>query len=207
MHRRNILLGALGLAAMAPLASVSTALAVEAPGADKFVEGLGNRAVSVLADPQRTNAKIRAEFASLLKDGFDLDTIGRFVLGRYWNTASEPQKAEYQKLFADMVVNVYTQRFSQYAGETFKVTGQRAEGERDTMVTSQIVRPDGPPVNVQWRVRPRQAGLKIIDVLVEGVSMSITQRDDFASVIESNGGRIQALLDVLRKRAAPGNVG
>ena len=207
MHRRTILAGTLGLMAAVPLAAFSQAHSAEAPGAAKFVQGLGDRAVAVLADPQRTNAKIRAEFDRLLHDGFDLDTIGRFVLGRYWNTASEPQRVEYQKLFADMVVNVYTQRFSQYAGETFKVTGQRAEGERDTMVTSQIVRPDGPPVNVHWRVRPREAGLKIIDVLVEGVSMSITQRDDFASVIESNGGRIQALLDVLRRRAAPGNVG
>jgi phospholipid transport system substrate-binding protein len=161
----------------------------------------------VLADPQRTNAKIRQEFVRLLREDFDLDTIGRFVLGRYWNSASQPQRDEYQKLFSEMIVNVYTQRFSQYAGEKFKVTGQRAEGDRDTMVTSQIVRPDGPPVNVQWRVRPRDAGLKIIDVLVEGVSMSITQRDDFASVIESNGGRFQALLDALRRRAQTGNVG
>jgi phospholipid transport system substrate-binding protein len=208
MLRRQFVLGTLALALAGSVTLLAPARSIAAPATPSaFVQGLGDRAVAVLADPQRTTPKVRAEFDRLLHEGFDLPTIGRFVLGRYWNTATPQQQEEYQKLFADMIVNVYTERFNQYAGEKFKVMGERKEGARDSIVTSQIVRPQGEPVNVQWRVRPRDSGLKIIDVIVEGVSMSITQRDDFASVIGNNGGRIEALLDVLRKRAQTAKAG
>src|SRR5262245_55022854 len=102
MQRRSVLLGALSVATVGAHLPLSSVLAAAAPEAGKFVQGLGDRAVAVLADPQRTNAKIRAEFDRLLHEGFDLETIGRFVLGRYWNTTTPPQRDEYQKLFADM---------------------------------------------------------------------------------------------------------
>lgn len=171
-----------------------------AKGAADFVQSLGDRAIAVLADPKVSDAQAVEVFRDLLNKNFDVGTIGRFVLGRYWNTATAEQRDEYISLFERMIVDVYAQRFNQYAGETFKVTGARPEGERDTVVTSQVLRPTGPPVNVAWRVRNRDGGFKIIDVVVENVSMSVTQRSEFASVIEQNGGRFEALLDALRQR-------
>ena len=68
------------------------------------------------------------------------------------------------------------------------------------MVTSQVIQKDGPPVNLQWRVRKKDGGLRVVDVVVEGVSMSVTQRSDFASVIQSGGGKLDALIAHLRDR-------
>lgn len=178
----------------------------QAQGAADFVQALGDRAIAVLADPKVSDAQAVEEFRRLLNLNFDVTTIGRFVLGRYWNTATEAQRKEYMNLFERMIVEVYAQRFNQYAGETFKVTSARADGARDAVVTSQVLRPNGPPVKVDWRVRSRDDGHRIIDVVVEGVSMSVTQRSEFASVIESNGGRFDALLDALRKRAQTAQV-
>ena len=102
------------------------------------------------------------------------------------------------------MVETYANRFVDYAGETFKITGATPAGDSDTMVSTQVVRPSGPPVNVEWRVRSRDGSHKIIDVVVEGVSMGVTQRSEFASVIQSNGGRIAGLIDALRQRVSKG---
>ena len=129
-----------------------------------------------------------------------IPTIGRFVLGRYWRTASREQQQEYLELFENMVVETYARRFTEYSGETFRVLGSRGEGEGDTMVQSQIVRPAGPPIQVAWRVRERNGQFRIIDVSIEGVSMAVTQRNEFGAVIQRNGGRIEPLLETLRGR-------
>lgn len=169
-------------------------------GAAQFVQGLGDRAIGILADPKVSDSEALNVFRALLTENFDVLTIGRFVAGRNWNSATEPERTEYTRLFETMIVEVYAQRFNQYAGETFKVTGSRAEGERDAIITSQVLRPSGPPVNVAWRVRSRDGTYRIVDVIVENVSMSVTQRSEFASVIDQNGGRFEALLNALRQR-------
>ncbi len=208
-HRRSPLTGAAllllaGVAALtAPAMVIGTAQAEAAPtsqAAAKFVQSLGDRAIATLADPKNSKDQAKVVFRDLLNQNFDINTISRFVLGRYWNIATDAQKKEYQALFEQMIVEVYAERFSQYAGESFKVGGAQASGENDAVVSSQVLRPDGPPVNVSWRVRNKDGGFKIIDVIVENVSMSVTQRSEFASVIDSNGGKFDALLDALRQR-------
>ncbi len=177
------------------------AQATQAPqAAAGFVQSLGDKAIATLADPKISDDQSKEIFRQLLNENFDVNTIGRFVLGRYWNSANEAQRKEYMELFERMIVEVYAERFSQYAGESFKVAGAQPAGERDAVVSSQVLRPSGPPVNVAWRVRSKDGGFKIVDVVVENVSMSQTQRSEFASVIENNGGRFQALLDALRQR-------
>lgn len=209
-HRRSPLTGAAllllaGVAAIAaPTLAPATAFAQTVKGpqaAADFVQSLGDKAIATLADPKNGKDKSKAVFRELLNRNFDINTISRFVLGRYWNVATDAQKKEYQALFEQMIVEVYAERFSQYAGESFKVGGGQASGENDAVVVSQVLRPDGPPVNVSWRVRNKDGAFKIIDVIVENVSMSVTQRSEFASVIESNGGRFDALLDALRQRS------
>ncbi|PWC33600.1 ABC transporter substrate-binding protein [Azospirillum sp. TSO35-2] len=169
-------------------------------GASAFIQKLGNDAIATFSDKSLSRPQATERFRVLLNAGFDVPYIGRWVLGRYWNSATEPQRAEYQKLFEQMIVNTYAERFVEYSGETFKITGTAPAGEADSMVTTQIVRPSGPPVNVSWRVRKTPTGFKIIDVVVENVSMGVTQRQEFASVVEQNGGRVDALIQALRQK-------
>lgn len=169
-------------------------------GAGAFIQSLGNEAIATFSDKSVPRDQAVQKFRTLLYRGFDVPYIGRFVLGRFWNQATPPQQEEYQKLFEKMIVSTYADRFIEYSGETFKITGSRPEGDTDAVVTTQIVRPNGPPVNVDWRVRKRDSGFKIIDVIVEGVSMSVTQRSEFASVISSSGGQIEGLLRAMRQK-------
>jgi phospholipid transport system substrate-binding protein len=182
------------------LVAAAPVRAADPAQAQSFIEGLGQRAVEILNEPDLDADRAVAQFRTLFRESFDIPTIGRFVLGRYWRTASREQQQEYLELFENMVVETYARRFTEYSGETFRVLGSRGEGEGDTMVQSQIVRPAGPPIQVAWRVRERNGQFRIIDVSIEGVSMAVTQRNEFGAVIQRNGGRIEPLLETLRGR-------
>ena len=167
--------------------------------AQKFIEKLGEDAISFLSNNElSTDAKAK-EFRRIMNASFDMKTIGRFVLGKNWRTATPEQQAEYQKLFNNMIVQVYTVRLDNYQGQKFEVGSVRDVGKKDLLVTSHILPTDSPKVKVDWRVRQKNGRYKIIDVLIEGVSMSLTQRSDFSSVIQRGGGDIEVLLEHLRK--------
>lgn len=194
LNRRLLLTAAFVALAVAP---ASAADQVEA--ARSFIQTLGAETISTFSDRSLPKGAARERFTGLLRKGFDVPYIGRWVLGRFWSQATPEQQAEYQALFEKLIVDTYASRFAGYSGETYKVTGTRVE-DPDVIVITQISRPSGPPVDVEWRVRSKGDDHRIIDVVVGGVSMGITQRSEFASVV-SNGG-IDGLLRALRSRPA-----
>jgi phospholipid transport system substrate-binding protein len=208
MNRRRFILACAALLAFAGTVALPSAGRADArsDAAAKFVQDLGARAIDVLVKPQLARDEAMRRFRVLLNEGFDVPYISRFVLGQNWRTATPQQQQEYGTLFERLIVQVYADRFAQYSGknldvnETLKITGSRPEGDTDSIVSSQIIRPDAPPVAVDWRIRSRGDQQKVIDVAVEGVSMSVTQRSEFSSVIQRGGGKIEALLDTLRQR-------
>jgi phospholipid transport system substrate-binding protein len=132
---------------------------------------------------------------------FDGPGIARFVLGRYWRSASEQEQQEFLRLFEDYVVFVYGTRLSNFNGETFKVRSSRTD-ESGTVVSSDIVGPSGEaPIKVDWRLITDKGAFKINDVVIEGISMLVTQRSEFASVIQRHGGQVGGLLTMMRERA------
>jgi len=165
-----------------------------------FIADLGDRAVRALADKSLTHTDRQEKFRELFLEGFDVRTLGRFAVGRYWRKATKSQQTEYRGLFTEYVVQTYSSRFGQYSGEKIKVTEQRPVGKKDALVKSTLVRPEGAPVSIDWRVRERKHKLRIIDIIVEGVSMAITQRDEFASVLRRGGGDFEVLITVLKEK-------
>lgn len=176
-----------------------SARAADTAKAQAFVQQMSGQALEVVRQPDMPYAQAYQAFDRIFSTGFDVPTIGQFVLGRYWRTATEPQKREYMELFRKFVVKTYTDRFRQYNGEKFEVTGARAVEGGDVLVDSRIVSPSGrPPVSVGWRVRDRSGQMKVIDVILENLSMSQNQQSEFQSVISQNGGDVEALLKKLR---------
>ncbi len=90
-----------------------------AAGARDFIDSMGARAIAFLSDPSLGQEQRKAQFRKLLRDSYDMDTIARFALGRYWRLSSAGQRKEYLKLFETMVVNVYARRFEDYKGQKF----------------------------------------------------------------------------------------
>lgn len=191
-----LLMVSLGGAA-APAAAEAAATSPEE--ASKFVQDLGSRAVALFSSYTPAEAaKNEEEFRQIFREGFDFPLIGRFVLGRFWRQATPEQQEEYRKLFEAWVLDTYTRRIGAYRGETFKITGAQTIQDNDALVETEIVRPDAPPVKAGWRVRNIDGHMKIIDVMVEGVSMALTQRDEFASVVQNKG--LDGLLAELRTK-------
>ena len=163
--------------------------------ASRFVQQLGEQAINVLQDDGISLAQREMQFRALLIEGFDLNLIGRFVLGRARKTADEGQRQNYLRAFGEFIVRKYSAMLGGYAGETMTVVSEQAAGAKDILVHTRLDRPSGPAIEAHWRVRGQDGRRHIIDVMVEGISMAATQRAEFKSVIRRHGidGRIQIL--------------
>ncbi len=165
-----------------------------------FIADLGKEAIQILQAHEDSAAR-KAAFSKLFTADFDVPAIGKFVLGRYWRAATPAEQAQYIQVFGKYVVAIYASRFSSYSGEEFKVLGSHADDANTSIVTSQIIRPSGgPPYSIEWQVAKEGDGYKITNVIVENVSMALTQRQEFASVIEQNGGSVAALISMLQQK-------
>ena len=197
LNRRRFLMLAAAVSALAGGPDL-----VRAEGdAEGFVQSLGDQAIETLTGPDVTPA-IRAErFRTLLKQNFDVPAIGKTVLGRYWKIATDAEREEYLKLFEDFLVANYAKRFAEYTGQKFQVRGTRPEGNDLLTVQTLIQTPDGgEPARLDWLLRDVGTDYKILDLKIEGISMSETHRAEFASVIQSSGGKVEGLLDALRNK-------
>ncbi len=184
----------------APQATRGHDQAIQTP-AGKFIQNLGDRAIKIIANKQITASQRSAEFSKILSEDFDLRTIGRFVIGRTWNEATPAQQADYMDAFKALVIRNYGNRMTLYTGEGFVVVGTRTESDMDTIVLSQITHPDGSePTTIDWRVRLKDGKMGVIDVVVEGVSLSVTQKQEYAAVIQNNGGKIDGLLKLMHEQ-------
>ncbi len=162
-----------------------------------FIRMLGNQALAVLRSSATLDQKT-TYFHQMLRQDFDLSEVSRFVLGPYWRVASGGQRREFRSLFEDYLVHYYGQRFAQYGGESLEVNGSRTD-PAGVMVTSQIIRPQGPPIEVYWRLAVSDGRYKISDVSIDGVSMALSQRSEFAGIVQRNGGRVAGLLATMRE--------
>jgi len=158
-----------------------------------FIENLTSEGIGFLSNAGLSQDQKKSEFKKLLHKNFDMRTLGRFSLGRYWNVATKSEQSEYQKLFEDMIVDVYARRFGDYSGQELVVNSARADGKSDAIVSSHI-KHNGQKISVDWRVRKKNGSMNVIDVIVEGVSMATTQRSEFSSIIQRGGGQVDALL-------------
>ena len=196
MTRRFLLTTLLLLIATESSAAPPSAITADA---DVFMNELWTRAVEVLSKKFPVAERL-ARFRQLFHADFDGPGIARFVLGRYWRSASKEEQQEYLNLFEDYVVFVYGTRLSNFSGETFKVRGSRTD-ENGTIVSTDILHPGGePPIKVDWRLVSDNGAFKINDVVIEGISMMVTQRSEFASVIQRHGGQIGGLLALMREK-------
>jgi len=201
MTRRSLLTIMSLLIASAWWTTASDAVAADA---NLFMNQFWGQTVEVLSK-KVPRAERLARFRQLYLADFDGPGIARFVLGRYWRSASEQEQQEFLRLFEDYVVFVYGTRLSNFGGETFKIRGSRTD-ESGTIVSTDIVSPNGDaPIKVDWRLITDHGSFKINDVIIEGISMLVTQRSEFATVIQRHGGRVGELLAMMRERTKTAN--
>lgn len=166
-----------------------------------FIQSLADQALVALGDKEASLEEREQRFQRLLQDGFAMSLIGRFVVGRYWKSMSPNQQSEYQQLFSTWVLKSYAARLGGYSGQKFKIDRTVKAGEKDVFVRTLIVQSSSAPLRADWRVRSFKGDYKVIDIVVEGVSMLSTQRAEYTAVLRQHGpdGLIEALQTRLTK--------
>lgn len=203
---RRRLAGVAAIACALVMATPALVGAQPAPLAagEQLIATLGDEAIRLLGNNDMSRDDRRAAFEELIDANFAIPTMSRFAIGRTWNQMSEAQRDDYNVLFRRALIQAYEGRLERYDGQTLDVVDTRPTvDDRDALVTSLVREPGGgETVEVIWRVRDDNGSAQVIDVIVEDVSLLITQRDDFSALLARNGNDVEALLADLRQRTA-----
>ena len=184
---------------------VSSSFGEEPPAetARQLIEELGVKVVDLLSDPEISLSERETRFRGIFREFFAVESVARWIVGRHWRRAAPAERADYLELFEDLIVLGHANRFQAYAGQNLAV--QRAlEPEGDVVtVFSEIKQPTSETrIDVTWRVGFEDGEFRIVDVIVQGTSLSQTLRSDFASTLRQRGGTLGGLNEALREKIA-----
>jgi phospholipid transport system substrate-binding protein len=209
--RRRDAIGVLTAAALLPLPGSpwtiqSARSEVAAADAEAVVQDLAVQIWQQLDRPDLDDQQRVEALATLLESKTDVELLSRLVLGRYWHQLSDGQKARYQALFRDVVMRNFARRLNLYAKDSrgeledhFTIVSSAPAGSQDALVRSRVRPQSGDVLAVDWRLRQGEHGPVIIDLIIEGVSLLVSQRSEFAAVIERSD--MEGLLAELQARA------
>ena len=192
--------------AVAPSAGALAQVQVQATSPDAaatFIQKAGTELAQVVSGAESVAEK-RQRLMPFLDRTVDVDGIARFCLGRYWRAATPEQQAEYVRLFRVVLANGVAGRLGDYEEGMTTVTTGRPDVRPDGIyVPTTVKRGDNPPNKVTWLViRSDDGGFRIADVTAEGVSLRLTQRNDYASFLSRNGGNVATLIHAMATQVA-----
>ena len=167
---------------------------------DIFVQSTVNRASQVLSDNLTKDQKIE-KLKSIAEETVDIEGIGMYTLGAYRKTLSEDQKREYKILFKQYFLKTFSSRLAEYSNPEIQVTSKEKLNKNYTMVSSILVATEQrPEIRIDWRIYTKNSDdPKIRDLIIEGLSLARTQKEEFSSIIQSNDENIEALFANLKK--------
>jgi len=182
------------------LATSAPALADDKDAASAFANDLGHKALGIISDGSLTKEDKQSKLEVLFEQNVDIDWIGKFVLGRHWRSASDEQKKAYLDSYRTFTIKHYTSNLSDFTNTNFEVTKVRPDSNGGYVVTMRIKRPQAEDIVAEYTIRQKNGdGLKVYDIIVEGVSMITTQRDEFGSVVSQKG--LDYLISQLKRRS------
>ncbi len=167
---------------------------------DVFVQSTVNRASQILGDNLSVDQKIE-KLKIIAQETVDIDGIGMYTLGAYRKTLNEDQKKQYKELFKEYFLKTFSSRLAEYSNPEIQVNSKEKINENYTMVSSILVATDTrPEININWRIYTKNTdNPKIRDLVIEGLSLARTQKEEFSSVLNTNDGEINALFKILEE--------
>lgn len=187
--------------ALAPIGATAARAAGE-DAASAVVEKTTSSVITVLTDQSLSTEQKRKRVEDIAIGSMDFETLSKLVLARNWSRFDETQRAEFLTLFKNHLALTYGRNVESYKNEKVQITGTRAENGGDVTVKTKIVRGGSNDILVDYRLRQKDGIWKIIDVVIEGVSLVSNFRSQFQDVV-SNGGP-ERLLALLREKNAKG---
>ena len=167
---------------------------------DVFVQSTVNRASAILNKSISKEDKMN-ELKLIAKDTVDIKGIGLYTLGSFRKNLSESQKNEYSSLFENYFLKTFSSRLSEYTNPKIEVTDKKVLNKNYTIVNSVLVgTSERPEVKIDWRIYTKNPDNPLIrDLIIEGLSLVRTQKEEFSSILNSNNGDINSLFKVLEE--------
>ena len=167
---------------------------------DVFVKSTLNRATKVLSDDITKDQKID-ELKKIAIDTVDIDKIGSYTLGPIRKTLTEEQKKNYSLLFKEYFLTSFSNRLVEYSDPEIEIYDKKILSEKFAIVNSLLKgNNERPEVKIDWRIYTKDPeNPKILDLIIEGLSLARTQKEEFSSILNSNDGNIDALFKVLEE--------
>jgi phospholipid transport system substrate-binding protein len=167
---------------------------------DVFVQSTVNRASEALNNKFSKEEKIE-KLKQIASETVDIDGISRYTLGSYKNKITDSQMIEYKVLFRQYFLKTFASRLAEYSNPEIKVTSKKKLNEKYTMVSSILISTEQrPEVKIDWRISTKNSNNPlIINLVIEGLSLARTQKEEFSSIIENNDGDINALFASLKE--------
>ena len=167
----------------------------------KMVEDLTQEGIEKIINSTSSQEEKNKIFKQLFTENLDLDFIGKYVLGRYWRSATAAQQKEFINLYKEFNVQTWSKRFDEFKGKQFVFKGvNSASNSNQVFVNTEVPVDNGKPIDVKWRVNNKKGELKIIDIIIENVSLAQTARNEYTSYIAKSPEGVEGLLKNLRTK-------
>lgn len=197
MQRSLTRRGALTILAAASLLRAGSATALAPSEAEAFVQRVADEVLTVVR--QASAAQPRADqMLALFRRYAALPQIARFTAGVAWRSMSATQQQAYVDAFEKYAVRMYSNRIGEYSGQTLDVTGSQDAGRRGVLVNTVLKSSGQPDTRIDWLVSDHDGEPKLVDVVAEGVSLSISQREEFSAMLDRRGGDIDQFISDLK---------
>ncbi len=184
------------------LAANSANAEINAQKAEDFVKNVTKQGIEEIINSDVSQAEKDQRFAKLFNEYLDLDFIGRFVLGRYWKTATPKQRTEFVNVYRELNIKTWSKRFDEFKGKTFVFNGASpSSSENQIFVNSVVPMDQGAPAKVVWRVKETNGQFKVVDIIIENVSLAITARNEYTAYIRKSPNGLDGLISDLKKKS------
>jgi len=183
------------LTAFVVLGLATASVAADANGAKAFIDRVASDVLAIVRDDGASKEQKQKRIEAIFSDKVDINFVAKFVLGKHWRSATPEQQQAYTAAYKPFILKNYAGKLTKYSGQTYSLKNPHVE-DNISVVTMEIVDPNGSNVNVDYRLGDAGAGkYRINDIIVEGVSLLSTQRAEFDSIVQSKGvdGLIAAL--------------
>lgn len=184
---------ALGLGLAAGLIGALPAFALDPEAARSHIATTLDEVLALIKTQGDAAAKA-ARLRQIMEARAAMPQLARFAAGRAWTTMSPDQQTRYSEAFSKFISGVYARRFQEYNGETIDIAGVADAGTKGVIVTTKVTQPGAQPITVEWLVTDRAGPAQISDIVIEGVSLAITQREQIGGMLSSRGGDIEKLI-------------
>ena len=175
---------------------------IDKDDAVSMVKNLTQKGIEDIINSNSTEQEKVDVFRKLFTQNLDLDFIGKYVLGRYWRSATKTQQKEFIELYKEFNVKTWSKRFDEFKGKKFVFEGASpANNPNQIFVNTSVPMESGAPISVKWRVNDKKGELKIIDIIIENVSLAQTARNEYSAFIAKSPNGIEGLLENLRLKS------